>query len=339
MKAEESGWLREEVERREEVVGVVRAFEDRKRGLEAEIAQVERGEEEEGEGGTVGLEKRLKAEKETVDVEVRGLEDRLAELRARARCLDGEIDRAQNERLSRVSSWREALRGVDAGVARFLREVPASSTGVGALPVGRRSLEMCREEWEGEREGLVSRQEGVRREVEALDQGVEVWEEVVKVVGGVEAGLRDQIGRQTGGEEGMRGVLEEMDQAIKVLEGKVRMAQMRGWNLLVCAVGAELEAFREGREVLRGALDAAGAGGNEDLIAGSGGKDLEEPGDDGAGKTNGRAGVEEEFGSLSIGGVPVRENRVRPTSLLDRSEDEDDGPGPEFLTSHQEEDE
>ncbi|KAA6407512.1 MAG: hypothetical protein FRX48_08755 [Lasallia pustulata] len=134
----------------------------------------------------------------------------------------------------------------------------------------------------------------------------------------------------------MRAVLELMDRAIGALEERVRLARTRGWKLLVCAVGAELEAFRQGREVLRAALDAAG--GEEDLLPGIGGESAGERGDDGAEMGDARTAGDEDFGKLSMGGVPVREHRVRaPPSLLDRSEDEDDGPGPEFLTSHQEE--
>lgn len=321
VKGEEAGVLDGEVRRREEGLGVVRGFERRKRGLEGGMERA-MGEEEEG-GGIEGL----KRERERVEGEVRGLEERVRGLVARRGGLQREIERRESERESRVSSWREGVRGVEEGVERFLRGL---GEGGG---VGGRSLERCRGEWEGEREALVRRREGVERERVALEEGGRVWEEVVGVVGGVEAGLRDVVGRG-GGEEGMRGMEERMDRAVEVLEGKVGIARARGWTLLVCAVGAEMEALREGRDVLRAALGAA----RGSRVDGEGDA-TEGYGDGGAGSANGRAAGEEEFGSLSLGGVPVREHRVRPSSLLDRSEDEDDGPGPEFLTSHQGEDE
>lgn len=330
MKESEAGVLSGEVRRRDEGLGVVRGLEARKRGLEGEIGRARGGE---AGGGIEGL----KGERERVDAEVRGLEERVRELKARRGGLEREIACRESEAESRVSSWVEAARGVDRAVEGFLSGLERRGEGgVAALPVGRRTLEMCRGEWEGEREALVRRREGVQREQEALDEGVRVWEEVVGVVAGVEARLREEM-RGRGGEEGMRGVVEQMDQAVEILEGKVELAHARGWKLLVCAVGAEMEAFRQGRDVLRAALDGVGG---EDGSRGDGEGDATGGhANDGAGSANGRAAVDEDFGGLSIGGVPVREHRVRPPSLLDRSEDEDDGPGPDFLTSHQEEDE
>ncbi|KAI4132223.1 MAG: hypothetical protein LQ347_002663, partial [Umbilicaria vellea] len=100
------------------------------------------------------------------------------------------------------------------------------------------------------------------------------------------------------------------------------------------------EAFRQGRDLLRAALDAAGGGEEASRGGGEGDDAIGEATDNSAGNAKGRrAVVDGDLGTLSMGGVSVREHRVGPPSLLDRSEDEDDGPGPEFLTSHREEDE
>lgn len=323
---EEGGVLDTEVRRREEGIEAVRGFEAKKARLEGEMARACGGEQGTRMEG-------LRAEKKAVEAGVRGLEERVGELKARARWLGGEIVRGENEMESAVSGWREAARGVDEGAERFLRALPRGEGGKS------RSLRMWREEWEGEREGLISRREGVVREQAALDEGVSVWEEVVAVVAGVEALLRDEMRRPEGGGAGaMSGILERMDRAVETLEGRERLAQTRGWTLLVCAVGAELEAFREGRDVLHAALGAAGGDEGAGADGGAyGGEEYRD--DDGVEDANGRMAGDEDLGTLSLGAVPVQEHRVRPASLLDRSEDEDDGPGPEFLTSRQEEDE
>lgn len=53
--------------------------------------------------------------------------------------------------------------------------------------------------------------------------------------------LREQVGK--------------MREVIETLEHNLRVVQSKGWNLLVCAVGAELEAFKEGEGILARALD------------------------------------------------------------------------------------
>ena len=335
VKAGEAGILDLEVDKREEALRTVRGLGDKRKGLEEEIRKVEGGE---GSRRVEGL----KEEKRGMDEEVRVLEEKLAELRAQAAWLGREIAAGESERESRVSSFREALRGLDVSVGKFLKDPPggeggAGGMGVRALPAKRRTLELCREEWEGERDALVRQREGIEKEQEALDEGLVVWEGVVGLVAAVEGMLRGEMGRlgQGGGEERMRGILERMAEAVRELEDKVQLAQTRGWNLLLCAIGAELEAFREGRDVLQAALDAAG--GNEDREAHSRDEGIQDAKDDAGGQASGGTTVDDELGRLALGGVRLREYRVRPPSLLDRSEDEDDGPGPELLTSHQEE--
>ena len=45
-----------------------------------------------------------------------------------------------------------------------------------------------------------------------------------------------------------------MGTIVRDLEGKAREAEEKRWNLLICAIGAELEAFREGEGLLRGVM-------------------------------------------------------------------------------------
>ncbi len=45
-----------------------------------------------------------------------------------------------------------------------------------------------------------------------------------------------------------------MDATTAGLQRSFRLAQSRDWNLLVCAIGAELDAFQQGRRLLRAAL-------------------------------------------------------------------------------------
>jgi hypothetical protein len=48
--------------------------------------------------------------------------------------------------------------------------------------------------------------------------------------------------------------LNKMGTIVRDLERKAREAEEKGWNLLICAIGAELEAFREGEGLFRGVV-------------------------------------------------------------------------------------
>jgi pyruvate kinase len=52
--------------------------------------------------------------------------------------------------------------------------------------------------------------------------------------------------------------LDKMRAVMQGLEERVHVAEENGWNLLICAIGAELEAFRQAEGMLRGALRDAG---------------------------------------------------------------------------------
>jgi hypothetical protein len=108
------------------------------------------------------------------------------------------------------------------------------------------------------------------------------------------------------------------------LERNLGVAESKHWNLLVCAIGAELEAFKEGEGILRGALGTSSSSGergnleNEDTFYST---------DDGAN------GVEVTTEGLKEGNIKEREEPlVREDS---REESEDDGPNlAELMVDH-----
>src|SRR5690606_13824628 len=59
-------------------------------------------------------------------------------------------------------------------------------------------------------------------------------------------------------EQAMFAQLDKMRAVMEGLEERVHVAEENGWNLLICAIGAELEAFRQAEGMLRGALRDAG---------------------------------------------------------------------------------
>lgn len=137
----------------------------------------------------------------------------------------------------------------------------------------RRTAEMARFWWENEIRLLERRKGEVGTERAALEEGGAVWQEAVQLVSDFEANLRremaagtddDDVGTTNGKartptpEERMHTQLQTMAAVIKGLRAYVQTAEDKGWNLLICAIGAELEAFQEARNMLRQALRDAG---------------------------------------------------------------------------------
>lgn len=140
----------------------------------------------------------------------------------------------------------------------------------------RRTLAMAREWWTAEVDMLERRKAVVETERTALEEGGRVWREAMEMVTEFEAGLRREMrgdrekGKESSESDGnstqakMERQLEKMDAVVARLEEKMALVGKKGWNLLICAVGAELEAFKEGAEMLRGALRASAATSNNE---------------------------------------------------------------------------
>lgn len=154
-----------------------------------------------------------------------------------------------------------------------------------ALPKDRRTLAMAEEHWKREHARISARLARAELERDALEDGAQIWQDVAQEVAGFEAALRKQIRRLARqmradvaeppatlgaahdgglGKDGGGGVLiaesaqaetlaritSDIDRTISFVESKLDVAQANDWKLLVCCIGAELEALREGRDVI-----------------------------------------------------------------------------------------
>lgn len=221
----------------------------------------------EGErGGEEAMEiAELRTEEKAVDNEIREMEDRLAQMKARKRWLGERIQEGVNRREARLSSYRGALREVENEVKEFLRRPPIPISIVMGeeesfvkLPAGRRTLGMAKEWWSKEISKLEERRQEVEKEKAALEEGAKLWSESIATVTAFEDELRKQMtSPDVQNTDMLKAQVEKMGDVIKELGQTVSVAEERGWNLLICAVGAEMEAFREGEGILRGALQMA----------------------------------------------------------------------------------
>jgi hypothetical protein len=270
VKQQEETILNSEMDDLQSLLQQVNLWEKKMASFEQEMKRISNG----AEGREIA---ELKTEKSAVETEIRDLEDRLLSLRARDRHLARRIEEVGNRKEAELSSFGEGQRGVEKEVNDFLKRPPVLEVsaavatrldnidggrhgmeaieGFLSLPPKRRTLEMAKDYLSSCSSLLKDQQVATESEIEALQQGARVWSETVSVVTAFEHALREQMaeGKELGKED-LEIQLERMETVIRELEGKAREAEIKGWNLLICAIGAELEAFKEGQGLLKGVL-------------------------------------------------------------------------------------
>ncbi|KAF2231176.1 hypothetical protein EV356DRAFT_472267 [Viridothelium virens] len=345
VKQEEVALINSDIEHDEAISVKLDAWQQKWDGLQNSVQNIEQDSEEGARA------KSLRHEAEGLGVEIQELEARLAEMKSRHWVMLQEVSRLENSVQARLSSYRESLGIVEKEIRGFLHRPP---TGDGeevtgnthrkgkdrvhnfmALPPQRRTLEMARSHWEDRRQSLERMREGIEFEKEALEEGAVVWKDVVDEVLEFESKLRAQMQRtapteQTPDEEekqnDLKLLLKDMDQTVVQIESKLKLAEARDWKLLVCCIGAELEALRQGKEILEALLDQ-----ETQLEAHS----PDEP------RTQGS--IHELNGGL-LGQDPAvmtssRESVLHRNKVKDKAYDtEDEEPDPELLISHQDTD-
>lgn len=312
MKEQESTIFSSEIALRTYILDGITAVGAKKEGIQDTITAME-SDPHTGRSAITALER----QEREVEAEIVATENKLMELKTRL----GTVKRIREERANkleaRLSSWQAALGEVERGAAeRWLDSGNRirNKTGVYALPRQRRTLQMVREEVEVAKVEIEGSWKEVERERSACVEGAQMWEKVCRTVGEVETRLREEVGKDKCAEvdngtdgSGMESMLAHLDTAISTLSAQLAVAESKDWKLLVCCIGAELEALREGKEMLESALVQSG------MLGSTGGVTVR------SAEREGRNGKAREPGDII--GVP-------------RSEDEDDGPGPELLISH-----
>jgi hypothetical protein len=203
----------------------------------------------------------LQTEASKLEQDIRQKEEELWALKRRHRRVLDELADTENSVEARLSSYKTSLSLLDREVSDFLAHPPnmnhvsLSSTPFLSLPVKRRTLDMAREYWQDEYTRLAEKCEQLDADRGALDEGAVMWNDVIKKVAEYETTLQSfmqQAGRSNAPDPSQ--LLEQMEATISFLEEKLEIATSRAWNLLVCAIGAELEAFVQGKGVLEEAL-------------------------------------------------------------------------------------
>ncbi|KAF5618540.1 cellular myosin heavy chain type a [Fusarium sp. NRRL 52700] len=277
LKAEENSHLNTALGQRKDALAYLDKLSKRRDDIYAELHALEDDEEE-----PLGQELReLGAEQQALDHDIRLLEEKLISMRNRRRWVREKIEDVKNRREAGLSGYRAAGRDVDTEVRALIQKPPVTPLDIDALGAGekprakenidmlrgteflqlrpeRRTVEMARTWWQGEIAVLERRKAQISEDRQALIEGSEVWSEVTGLVAQFEARLRELIKASQAGDAdeepqqaAIRDQLSQMDTVVEELGKRLQLAESKHWNLLICAIGAELEAFLEAKALLR----------------------------------------------------------------------------------------
>lgn len=264
----------------------IKRLSKQKHGVEEELQIFEEDAEE-----PLGKELReLGIQYNAVDSEVRELEEKLIALRNHRRSLRERMDDAKNRREAGLSGYKGALKDANRQLASIMLHPPVqpldkelrqkSLPGISGIesPGGddfmqlipeRRTAEMAQSWWEAEVAILEERRLQIGKEKNALEQGTAIWRDVVVLVSDFEANLRSVMkngaapqqptdkgkNKMPSQEDIISTQIAEMDVVVAKLQEHLNTAESNEWNLLICAIGAELEAFREAQDLLKSIIN------------------------------------------------------------------------------------
>lgn len=202
----------------------------------------------------------LQSEAAAVAEQIEDLEAQLMELKSRQRAAKLELASLENSVESELSSYTASLALLDREVDQHVRAGTGSAhrpshSQTAALPKsvsGGHALEALRDCVLQDEEKTLADRDRHELETRALEQGIPVWNKVVGLVTSFEKLLQREIGCVNSDDASSRlqSLLVKLDSTIIAIESELDIAEAKDWKLLVCAIGAELEALGQGREVL-----------------------------------------------------------------------------------------
>jgi chromosome segregation ATPase len=269
VKHEEDFLLKQELRDNQAVLKQLEVWSVKEHGLRKKIAEIESAD-------TGPRVESLRGEASKLDNEIRDMEIRLAQMKTRHRRILHEISEIENNVSSRLSSYKTSLSMLERDIQEFLKSPPtrgdtsANTAPFLALPPKRRTLELAKEHWQSETEDLKKQRRSAKTNRVALEDGADVWRDVVAEITEYEKYLRDAIPRlaQDGAmspsgkgkmpadteSDPASAMLEKLNAVSQSVEEKLDLAHENDWRLLEICVAAELEALHQGRELLEKVL-------------------------------------------------------------------------------------
>ncbi|KAI2605572.1 hypothetical protein GGR54DRAFT_621296 [Hypoxylon sp. NC1633] len=207
----------------------------------------------------------------TVCSNISKLEERLSALRRAKADLERRLGEARSTRDSSLSGYKGALRQCEQGIAELMKypgiqlleveDLQGQGEDVAALMSKhvsgfeflslrpeRRTIDMAKDWWEGEVAVLEQRKVGVDKERAALEEGNEIWQQVLSLITDFETRLNESLyvvmQRRNFDVGNPDTILRSQYGALKTTVNELQKlhdyVEPRGWNLLIAAIGAEL---------------------------------------------------------------------------------------------------
>ena len=223
----------------------------------------------------MGIDRQIK----DIDIDIENLEIRLkAAKETRKRLLRKRVE-GKSVKEAEAAKWVEVKREVDRDVRGWLRDPNVPSDMLDdkesyrnehwgkfmKVNPRRRNLEIAFEGLAGAISGMEERTVAAQAEIVECERCVKIWSECLELIMKSEKALKEFLQRSVSGKENLGWeMVELMNETERQLADKLHTCSHEGWNLLVACLGAELEAWREGVEVMekmvgRGDKESQGA--------------------------------------------------------------------------------
>ncbi|TID22769.1 hypothetical protein E2P81_ATG01901 [Venturia nashicola] len=328
LKAEEDMLVKEELDENRFILEQLEGWAVKRDGLRKTIEEIE------GEDSKTKA-KSLKEEAVRLHEEILDLEAKLAQMKMRHRQILEEVDEMDNEGQSKLSSYKASLDLVEKDITYFLKHPPTNTRKESpfmALPPKRRTLEMAKEFWETEYTQMERSRKSAKRDRKALEEGAVVWKDVVVEILSFEGCLAKEVGnmnqsmlsgRAPSPAESKLGpaeILSRMNSTMKYIEDRLRLAEKKKWRLLEACIGAELEAFKQGKDMLEQTFSEGEAEAEQ----------KEEEEDSPPEELFKEDADQEELGEGLLGNLGTNGSGLQQQSLYDT---DDDGPSADLMVS------
>jgi hypothetical protein len=260
IKAQQQALVKGALQKSESTLERLELWDHKRSGLQKEIDNIQH---EDVEGKT----RSLQTEADKLQDEIIEVEQKLNRMRQRHEHLLEQISLVENNVQSRLSTYVTSLNLLNEEIQAWLARPPspasrqrsrsAEQADFYSLPPSRRTLELAHDHWADEHVSLDKQGKAIRRERRALEHGAGVWKEVITSITGFERSLQKQMSslNPATSPDSMTNLLASMDDVIVAVEEKLELATKKNWKLLIVCIGAELEAFKQGRDILQQAAD------------------------------------------------------------------------------------
>ena len=381
VKEEESNIVGAEAEKRNTALNALTSFMSKKSGLEQQIADIQsedvnqRATDLKSEAQTVEREiheletklYELRIQHRYLVTEAKQLENtvssKLSSYQASLHIVENDIERF----LTRPPIAMPLASSSTAGLGT--RVFDDEHSAFYSLNPKRRTIAMAQEIWTDENLLLSQKRASAIEDHQALLEGSRVWSKVVEEVRELEKRIRHQMQKEQpnmyqaneglGSDENdlsaphdqdkrsaeMEDMIHQMDRTILSLSSKLRKAEDNGWNILICCIGAELEALRQGRNLLSDALGIVVAEPakspairhDDDPFDPAMDDPPQVPLYDEGAEDDGMGRPNQEPRPEHVNGVPFTgdQKQNQPQTEIHSVESEDDEPGPDLLISHE----